>query len=124
MRDSVVVKYEFDCAIGQPTANGRRRRDSWSHPQDLSFDIGENARRCPIDRYVHPLVFPAPTNLTRRMNIHDDLARCGVRPASAFARYQIHVHRAEAVPEFTKRGQQFRLHKVSRVVGELEAACV
>jgi hypothetical protein len=63
MRDSVVVKYELDRAIGQPIANGRRRRDSWSHLQDLSFDVGRNSRRGPIDRYVHPLVFSPPPNL-------------------------------------------------------------
>ena len=39
------------------------------------------------------------------------------------ARGRIHLHGADAVPELTKPVQR-RLHKVSRVVGDIESACV
>jgi hypothetical protein len=58
-------------------------------------------RRGPIDRYVHPLVFRTPTNFAGGMNIHDDLARGGVGPASTVASCQIHSNRADASSEST-----------------------
>lgn len=121
LRDAVVVQHNLDCA---PSAFSPGERPLGRRLGHVVLDGGTTLVSRPINGQIHLSVLGSHAELTRRTEVHDDLATVAAGLVSTDPRLEMNINELNAEGKRTQRLQQPGLHANAQLGWEFKTVNV